>query len=99
MVSLERGRPPRHQKPLPHRGSGLHARQILRFRSETERIKARRDRARRHDDDLAIRPAPARHETRNRVNTIQIQATILARERRRAYLDDDARSRGHSAHD
>ena len=93
VMRLEGGRPPRHQKPLAHRGSGLHARQVLRFRGEAKRIKARRDRARRHDDDLAVRPAPARHKARNRVNTIQIEAAVLARERRRTDLDDDARSR------
>ena len=99
VMRLECGRPPRHQKPLAHRGSGLHARQVLRFRGEAERIKARRDRTRRHDDDLSVRPAPARHEARDRVDTVQVQAAVLARERRRADLDDDARSRGHSTHD
>ena len=99
VMRLEGGRPPRHQKPLAHRGGSLHARQVLRFRGEAERIKARCDRARRDDDDLAVRPSPARDETRNRVDTVQIQAAVLARERRRADLDDDARSRGHSTHD
>ena len=81
VMRLEGGRPPRHEKPLAHRGSGLHARQVLRFRGEAERIKARCDRTRRHDDDLSVRPAPTRHEARNRVNTVQIQTAVLTRER------------------
>ena len=99
VMCLEGGCPPCHQEPLPHRGSGLHTRQVLRLGGEAERIKTRCDRARRHDDDLAVRPAPTRDEACHRVDTIQVQTAVLARQRRGADLDNDSRSRGHSAHD
>ena len=80
VMCLESGRPPRHQEPLPHRSGGLHARQVLRLRRESEGIQARGDRARRHDDDLAVCTAPARNKARDRVDPVEIQPAVFSRQ-------------------
>ena len=99
VMRLEGGGPPRHQESLAHRGGGLHARQVLRLGRKTERIQPRGDSARGDNHDLAVAPAPAGHEASDGVNTVQVQTAVLARERGGSDLDDNARSRGHSAHD
>ena len=99
VMRLEGGRPARHEEALAHRGSGLHARQVLRLRGEAERIKSRCHGAGRHDNDLAVRSSPACNEASHRVDTVQVQTAIVAGQRRRADLDDDARGVRRTAHD
>ena len=89
VVRLKCCRPASNQEPLPHRGSSLNACQIARTRIEAQRIQTRCNRTGRDNNDLFTRRLPLRDQARYGINTVQIQATIIAAQRRGSNFDDN----------
>ena len=81
VVGLEGCGPASHEQPLAHRCRCLHARQVLGLGGKAEGIQTGGHGPRGHDNDLTVAPAPAGHESRDGIDSIQVKTAILAGER------------------